>query len=136
MTMITDPPRLLIVDDEPDIREFLSLALGASGYDVRVAEDGIRAGSLVRELMPLAVILDVMMPGIDGFSVLQGLRSDPATQELPVVMLTAKTSDADVWNGWESGASYYMTKPFDIGHLIDYLESITNPPAAEEGDAA
>ena len=127
VTPTTAQRRLLIVDDEPDIREFLSLTLEASGYDVTLAEDGVRAAALVRRLLPDAVILDVMMPGVDGIAVLRALRRDPVTHDIPVVLLTAKTADGDVWDGWEAGASYYMTKPFDIDHLVDFLESVVSP---------
>lgn len=134
MTMIDSAvKRVLVVDDEPDIRAFLELTLEASDFEVTLAEDGIQGRALARSVRPDAVILDVMMPGADGISVLRSLRDDPATADIPVVLLTAKTSDQDTWAGWEAGANYYMTKPFDIDHLIAFLESIgnTDDPDAE-----
>ena len=127
MTM-TDIPqatrRILVVDDEPDIRMFLSLALETSDYEVTMAEDGLQGREVAGRLLPDLIILDVMMPGMDGIAVLRSLRADPATAHIPIVLLTAKTSDADTWAGWEAGANYYMTKPFDIDHLLDFLDSI------------
>lgn len=127
MMTMQESRQVLIVDDEPDIRRFLALSLEMSGFEVTVAEDGIQADALVRETMPHLVVLDVMMPGVDGISVLRKLRSHPLTQAIPVVMLTAKSSDEDTWAGWEAGANYYMTKPFDIDHLIEVLELLSNP---------
>lgn len=127
-TTSTDTPegakRILIVDDEPDIRTFLSMTLEATDYLVTVAEDGLQASQMARHLRPDVIILDVMMPGMDGISVLRGLRADAETADIPVVLLTAKAGDADTWAGWEAGANYYMTKPFDIDHLLDFLESL------------
>lgn len=119
--------RILVVDDEPDIRMFLSLTLETSDYDVVTAEDGLQAAQLARRILPDLIILDVMMPGMDGISVLRSLRGDPATSDIPIVLLTAKASDADTWAGWEAGASYYMAKPFDIDHLLDFIDSLDDP---------
>lgn len=121
--------QVLVVDDEPDIRQFLEMTLQMSDYDVVTAGDGLEAEALARSVLPDVIILDVMMPGIDGLSVLRNLRSDPVTQEIPVVLLTAKTADPDVWAGWESGASYYMAKPFDMDCLLRFLASLDDPGA-------
>ena len=118
---------ILVVDDEPDIRTFLSVTLEMSDYVVATAEDGVQGALLARSLVPDVILLDVMMPGIDGLAVLRGLRSDPLTAHIPVVMLTAKTSDQDTWTGWQAGASYYMAKPFDVDHLLQFLESLDHP---------
>lgn len=122
--------QVLVVDDEPDILQFLEMTLQMSDYDVVTAADGLEAEALARSVVPDVIILDVMMPGIDGISVLRNLRSDPVTQEIPVVLLTAKSSDPDVWSGWEAGANYYMAKPFDIDHLLRFLESLEDPDGA------
>lgn len=122
--------QVLVVDDEPDIRQFLEMTLQMSDYDVITAGDGLEAEALARSVLPDVIILDVMMPGIDGISVLRNLRSDPVTQEIPVVLLTAKSSDPDVWSGWEAGANYYMAKPFDIDHLLRFLRSLEDPEGA------
>ena len=129
MTMTPTPTtartkHVLVVDDEADIRSFLEVVLATSEYDVTLAEDGAQGRLLARSLVPDVVILDVMMPGVDGIEVLRDLRADPVTAEIPVVLLTAKTSDQDTWAGWEAGAAYYMTKPFDIDHLLAFLDSL------------
>lgn len=122
--------QVLVVDDEPDIRQFLEMTLEMSDYEVVTAGDGVEAEAVARRLLPDVIILDVMMPGVDGISVLRNLRSDPATQNIPVVLLTAKSSDPDVWSGWEAGANYYMAKPFDIDHLLRFLQSLEDPEGA------
>lgn len=127
--MTTRIRQVLVVDDEPDIRQLLEMTLQISDYDVVTASDGLEAEALARSIHPDVIILDVMMPGIDGLSVLRNLRSDPVTQEIPVVLLTAKTADPDVWAGWESGASYYMAKPFDMDCLLRFLASLDDPGA-------
>jgi DNA-binding response OmpR family regulator len=76
---------------------------------------------LVRSARPDLVVLDIMMPKMDGLEVLAALKGDAATKEIPVVMLTAKSSDADLWSGWEAGADYYITKPFDLEELLRFI---------------
>jgi DNA-binding response OmpR family regulator len=118
---------VLVADDDPDIREVVALNLELSGYDVTVADNGGQAGELARELLPDAIVLDVMMPVHDGVSVLRQLKEDEATAAIPVILLTAKASDSDAWDGWQAGAAYYMTKPFDPDHLLQFLEYLGDP---------
>ncbi|HVM01460.1 MAG TPA: response regulator [Acidimicrobiales bacterium] len=125
--MTTPVRRVLIADDDPDIRALLTMTLELSGYSVTEAEDGAQAGELARELQPDLIVADVMMPVTDGFDLLERLKSDEATMDIPVVMLTARASDKDVWRGWQSGASYYLTKPFDPEHLIHFIEHLGDP---------
>lgn len=132
--MTTRIRQVLVVDDEPDIRQLLEMTLHMSDYDVVTASDGLEAEALARRVHPDVIILDVMMPGVDGLSVLRNLRSDPVTQDIPVVLLTAKTADPDVWAGWESGASYYMAKPFDMDCLLRFLASLDDPGAALDAE--
>ncbi|HEX2698780.1 MAG TPA: response regulator [Acidimicrobiales bacterium] len=123
-----DPIRtVLIADDDPDIREMLALNLELSGYTVSVAENGGRAGELARQLLPDVIVLDVMMPVSDGFSILRNLKQDQATAHIPVVLLTARATDQDAWAGWQAGATYYMTKPFDPDHLLRFLGYLDDP---------
>jgi len=133
MSLIEQPVRRVVVaDDEPDIADLLTMHLELEGYDVRTAYDGEAARELVLQTLPDLVILDWMMPKMDGIEVLASLRARPQTREIPVVMLSAKASDTDVWNGWEAGANYYMTKPFDFEALlryISYLETGADQPA-------
>lgn len=118
---------MLVADDDPDIRTLLTLNLELSGYTVAVAANGGEAGRLARSLLPDLIVLDGMMPVSDGFAVLQALKADETTREIPVVMLTARTADADVWAGWQAGATYYMTKPFDPDHLLQFIEYLGDP---------
>jgi len=124
--------RVVVADDEIDIANLLTMSLEMHGYDVRTAYDGEEARELVLQTLPDLVILDWMMPKMSGIDVLTSLRARPQTREIPVVMLSAKASDTDVWSGWESGADYYMTKPFDFDSLlryISYLETGADQPA-------
>ena len=111
----------LVVDDDPSIREILVMNLESEGMEVHVADNGDDAVMLARELLPDLVVLDVMMPGRDGYEVLSTLKSDTCTSDIPVVLLTAKASDDDVWEGWKSGADYYITKPFNIDELMFFI---------------
>jgi len=120
---------VLVADDDPDIRALITLNLELSGYSVAEAENGGQAGELARVLIPDLIVLDVMMPVRDGFDILQQLKADEATTAIPVVMLTARTSDADVWAGWQAGANYYMTKPFDPEHLLRFIDYMNDPEA-------
>ena len=117
--------RLIVVaDDERDIADLLTLNLVMEGYRVETVYDGQAALDTVRSVEPDFVLLDVMMPNLDGLEVLRALKADEATSEIPVIMLTAKAGDDDVWAGWQAGASYYLTKPFDLEVLIRYLHHL------------
>ena len=111
-----------MVDDDPAIREILVTNLAAEGMEVHTAENGDDALHLARELLPDLIVLDVMMPGRDGYAVLGELKSDVATADIPVVLLTAKGGEDDVWEGWKSGADYYITKPFSVDELMYFVE--------------
>jgi DNA-binding response OmpR family regulator len=127
------PPvrRIVIADDDDDIRHVLRMTLEEEGYSVAAACDGDAARDLVLATLPDLVVLDVMMPGLDGFEVLRILRARAQTREIPVVLLTAKTSDTDVWMGWEAGASSYLTKPFDFDELLRCIRMIGDASAAQ-----
>lgn len=125
--MNTPIRRVLIADDDPDIRALLTMTLELSGYSVTEAEDGAQAGELAKEVQPDIIVADVMMPVRDGFDLLERLKADSTTTDIPVVMLTARAEDKDVWRGWQAGASYYITKPFDPDHLIRFIEHLDDP---------
>ena len=117
--------RLVVVaDDERDIADLLTLNLVLEGYQVETVYDGEAALETIRRLSPDFVLLDVMMPKMDGLDVLRALRADEVTRGIPVIMLTAKAGDDDVWAGWEAGANYYLTKPFDLDQVIKYLHHL------------
>jgi DNA-binding response OmpR family regulator len=120
----------LVVDDDPSIREIVVMNLEAEGLHVASADNGEDALRLARDLRPDLIVLDVMMPGRDGYSVLAELKSDATMSEIPVVLLTAKASDDDVWEGWKSGADYYITKPFNIDELMYFIDMAFGSTAA------
>lgn len=115
---------ILVVDDDPAIRKVLAQNLSLEGYEVTTVSDGEEALETVAAAVPDLVILDVMMPRLDGYGVLEKLRAESDTEDLPVILLTAKSSADDVWEGWQRGADYYMTKPFDIEELLRFMDYI------------
>jgi DNA-binding response OmpR family regulator len=117
----TNVRRVLVADDDPDILDLLTLNLECHGYQVYPAADGEEARRLALQLVPDLIVLDVMMPKLDGLEVLAALKAHAETRDIPVVMLTAKASDSDVWQGWQAGADYYITKPFDLDELMRFI---------------
>jgi DNA-binding response OmpR family regulator len=116
--------RVLFADDDAGMRAIVSMNLIAEGFDVTTVEDGDDALREAERLLPDLIVLDVMMPGHDGFEVLRALKARPDTEGIPVVLLTAKATDADVWEGWKSGADYYMTKPFNPDELARFARHV------------
>lgn len=112
-----DRPNVLIVEDNKTLRRLLEYRLGKV-YDVRVADHGQRALELVEERMPDLIVSDIMMPVMDGFALLAALRADPAMQAIPFIFLTAKSDDINRQKGLKKGVDDYLTKPFDVDHLI------------------
>jgi DNA-binding response OmpR family regulator len=123
---------ILTVDDETNIRRLLQVNLQRAGYRVTMASDGVEALESIALERPDLVVLDVMMPRMDGFEVLRRLRIDAATADLPVIMLTAKAQDADVFRGWQSGADCYLTKPFNPTELLVFVKRVLEPPIEED----
>lgn len=118
------PKKILAVDDEKHIVRLVQVNLERAGYTVVTAFDGKEALQKVAEENPDLVVLDVMMPYMDGFEVLQNLRRNPSTRDIPVIMLTAKAQDADVFKGWQSGVDCYLTKPFNPMELLSFVKRI------------
>lgn len=116
--------RILAVDDEKHILRLVQINLEKAGYEVVTASNGREAVEKVREERPNLIVMDVMMPEMDGFEALKKLKSDPATMKIPVIMLTAKAQDADVFHGWQSGADLYLTKPFNPMELLTFVKRI------------
>jgi DNA-binding response OmpR family regulator len=110
--------RVLIVDDEEVIRKFLKIHLTKLGHEVTEAEDGQKAIEKVREGRFDLIICDVMMPNKNGWEVVKEVKSAPELTAIPIILLTAKTDDTDMFKGYELGANYYMTKPFTKDQLI------------------
>jgi two-component system OmpR family response regulator len=126
MATVSDPKiaeaRLLVVDDEPNIRELLSASLRFAGFDVETAADGHQALRLVGSFLPDLVVLDVMMPGIDGFEVVRRMREN--RQAMPVLFLTAKDATEDKIGGLTIGADDYITKPFSLEEVIARIRAV------------
>ncbi|MDQ1712470.1 MAG: hypothetical protein QOE45_1920 [Frankiaceae bacterium] len=114
---------VLVVDDDTDIARFIEINLRLEGFDVRVAHDGEQAEQSIDEETPDLVLLDVMMPKVDGVELCRRLRANPATANLPVIMLTAKSLSADKVVGLTAGADDYIIKPFDTLELVARVRS-------------
>ena len=127
-------PDVLVVDDDPDIRAMLVFALEDSGFFVRQAGDGAAALAAMEERAPDCIVLDLMMPNVDGFGVLRGRRQKGLAPEARVLILTCKTAERDYVRGWEMGADEYVTKPFDPDRLIAKVRELlaTSPDALAE----
>ena len=110
--------RLLVVDDDPDIARFIEVNLRTHGFEVHLAADGVEALERAQEIRPDLVLVDVMMPRMDGFQVVDRLRSDPRTANTSIIMLTAKALTADKVLGITAGADDYIIKPFDPVELV------------------
>src|SRR5438045_3540674 len=127
------PKKILAVDDERHIIRLVEVNLQRAGYEVVTAYDGREALEKVKSEKPDLVVLDVMMPYMDGFEVLKNLKQDPVTAEIPVIMLTAKAQDADVFRGWQSGVDCYLTKPFNPMELLTFVKRIFESISKPEG---
>lgn len=126
--------RVLVVEDEPAIRRLLELHLSRAGYAVTMAGDGMEALETISRERPDMVVLDVMMPRMDAFELLRRLKAEPDTHEIPVLMLTAKAQDADVFRGWQTGADCYLTKPFNPTELLAWVRRVfETTDAADRG---
>ncbi|MEM9775436.1 MAG: response regulator [Chloroflexota bacterium] len=122
---------ILIVDDEPMARTLLRLMLVRSGYEVIEAVDGYDALEKLRTILPDLVVLDVMMPGLNGYDVCATIRDEKATSRIPVIMLSAKTDTVSINQGMEAGATLYLTKPVSPDELTrnvsEVLAEVSNP---------
>lgn len=126
-------PTILVVDDEEDIRELVELNLRREGYHVLTCETGEQALDRVSSGTPDVVVLDLMLPGIDGLEVCKRLRADPKTRQIAVIMLTAKGEEADIVAGLELGADDYVTKPFSGKVLVARVRRLLRKQR-DEGD--
>lgn len=120
------PLKVLVCDDERHIVRLIQVNLEREGYKVVTAYDGKEGLEKVRTEKPDLMVLDVMMPYMDGFEVLKALRRDADTTDLPVIMLTAKAQDRDVFEGYTYGADMYLTKPFNPRELISFVKRISS----------
>ncbi len=109
---------ILIVDDNPENRKVLGSLLTKNGYEVGSASDGFKALKFIENIMPDLILLDVMMPGMDGFEVCKKLKSNITTKHIPIIFLTAKTNTADIVKGFKLGGVDYVSKPFNSEELL------------------
>ncbi len=123
--------RILVVEDEHPVARLIQVNLEAAGYEVTIASGGEEALAALAVEMPALMVLDVVMPGLDGFEVLRQLKADPDTADLPVVMLTARTDEQSIFKGWAEGVHCYMTKPFDPKDLLLLVERMLSDETFE-----
>jgi len=123
--METDRPRVAIIDDEANIRELLEIGLSVAGFETRSAPDGAAGLTLVRAFAPDCIVLDVMMPRIDGIALLPMLRR---LTEVPILMLTARGDVRDRIEGLDAGADDYISKPFEMSELVARVNSAMRRP--------
>jgi len=126
-------PRILVIDDDAAIAELVSINLEMAGYEVNQAEDGIKGQALAVQLQPDLVMLDLMLPKVDGFTVCQRLRRDERTADIPVLMLTALGQTQDKVEGFNAGADDYLPKPFALEELLARLRALLRRTGPEEG---
>jgi len=120
--------RILVAEDDPDVRRLVAIALMAEGHEVSTAEDGLRAMHALSESSPDLLVLDVMMPNMDGYDVLEQMAEQGLRGQVRVMMLTARSSERDWARGFEMGCDAYMTKPFDIEELLAKVGDMISMP--------
>lgn len=116
--------RILVADDDRDIRDLVTFKLTQAGYEVEAVDDGSAAIAAIDTHLPDLAVLDVMMPGLSGIDVLRKIRSQEATKDLQVVLLTARSRDIDVDAGFATGADDYIIKPFSPRELLDRVDAL------------
>ncbi len=115
---------IMVVDDERELVAVVRTMLEEKGFNVRCAYDGTQVFDFLKKQKPDLILLDIMMPQMDGLEVLTRLRENPDTASIPVILLTQKADDEDVLGGYKMGADYYLTKPFTKNQLLDGVNSI------------
>ena len=119
-----EQPVVLVADDDDDILELVVFRLERSGYTVLQAHDGAQALELARSSQPDLAVLDVMMPKMDGFELTQRLREEEGTSKMPIILLTARSQEADIQRGFDAGADDYIRKPFSPQELRSRVQAI------------
>ena len=119
---------VMIIEDEPDAAELFAEMMRLNGYRVLKAYSGRPAAAVIAQERPDVIILDIMMPGFSGFDVLHDIRGDPALASIPVVIVSAKATAADIQDGLAAGASIYLTKPVAYSDLKNAVDSLVRSP--------
>ena len=114
--------KVLVVDDEPNILMSLEFLMRKSGYEVYIARDGAEAMQLVHEQHPSVLVLDIMMPEVDGYEVCRLIKTNPGLAQIKVIFLSAKSKEADIDRGYAAGADLYLTKPFSTKELVKRIQ--------------
>ena len=123
-------PRILVAEDDAGARDLVRTRLTAAGYDTHTAHNGLEAVQRARDLRPDAMVLDINMPGMDGFGVLGAIRSDPSLEHIRVLVLTARHAGDDVKLAMSLGAKDFLTKPFNEQQLIARVARLLRAPVA------
>jgi two-component system, OmpR family, alkaline phosphatase synthesis response regulator PhoP len=126
--------RILVVDDEEDISFSLARRLSSEGFEVICAEDGAEGLRRAQTESPNLIVLDLMLPKMDGYKVCRLLKFDERYKRIPIIMLTARSQDEDAALGREMGADAYMTKPFDSGELLQKIQELLAAAAAAQAE--
>jgi two-component system alkaline phosphatase synthesis response regulator PhoP len=124
--------KILVVDDEVYIVHILDFSLGMEGYEVVTALDGEQALAKVKAERPDLIVLDIMMPKLDGYETCKILKADPETRHIPVILLSAKGRNVDQQMGFQVGADDYITKPFSPRKLVERISLILGQPTAQQ----
>jgi len=123
--------RILVVEDDPDQLELIRLSLKTAGFAIGTAANGIDALLKTRSVTPDLIVLDLMLPGLNGFDICETLRLDPATAGVPIIMLTGLSGQMNRIAGMESGASDYLLKPFNPQELVAKVKKLLGPSSAD-----
>jgi len=121
--------RVLVVYDEPDLVRVLEFGLKASGYTVEVASDGQEGLKKAREIKPDVILLDLMLPKLDGYKVCRLLKFDDRFKHIPIIILSARTQEGDQTLALEMGANRFVTKPYDFAEILGYIETLLKSPS-------
>jgi DNA-binding response OmpR family regulator len=121
-----NPKKILVVDDDVDLAKTIHFSLEVEGYTVLVSNDGEDALSQARKESPDLILLDIMLPKLDGYKVCRLLKFDERYKHIPILMMTAKTQEKDKILGMETGADEYITKPFDMDELMEKIKAYLN----------
>ncbi len=124
MTPETPRGRVLVVDDEPDLIRILEFGLRAAGYQVDVAADGQEGLKRARETRPDIILLDLMLPKLDGYKVCRLLKFDERYRNIPIIILSARTQEGDQSLAIQMGANRFITKPYEFGEILAHIEAL------------